>query len=141
DDFDFMVALADEVDARTIIDLGCGTGRLAMHLAIGNRRVIGVDPAPAMIAVARQRQGAEGVEWIVGDASAIATTDVDLVVMTGNVSGYITDDDNWLDVLGCIRKALRPGGWLAFSSRNPADRAWERWGDGLILENGRVHWA
>src|SRR5438132_1657752 len=38
DDFDFMVALADEVDARTIIDLGCGTGRLATYLATGGRR-------------------------------------------------------------------------------------------------------
>jgi SAM-dependent methyltransferase len=138
DDFDFMIALADEVDARTVIDLGCGTGRLATYLATGGRRVIGVDPAPAMIAVARQRQSADRVEWIIGQGSAIATTDADLIVMTGNVSGYIVEDDDWLDVLGCICNALRPGGRLAFSSRNPGHRAWERWGGGASLENGRV---
>jgi len=39
-----------------------------------------------------------------------------------------------------IRNAVRPGGRFAFSSRNPADRAWERWGGGAFLENGRVRW-
>lgn len=140
DDFDFVIALADQVDAKTIIDLGCGTGRLATYLAAGGRRVVGVDPAPAMIAVARQRQGADAVEWIIGNASAIATTDADLVVMTGNVSGYVVDDDEWLGVLGCIRNALQPGGRLIFSSRNPEDRAWGRWAGAPFLENGRVRY-
>lgn len=140
DDFDFMVALADDVDAQTIIDVGCGTGRLARCLATDGRRVIGVDPAPPMIAVARQRPDAERVEWVIGDASAIPISDADLVVMTGNVSGYIVDDDEWLEVLSSIGRALTPGGRLAFSSRNPEDRAWERWGGGAFLEDGRVQY-
>jgi SAM-dependent methyltransferase len=93
-----------------------------------------------MITVARQREGGEKVEWIIGKASAIDTTDADLVVMTGNISGYIDDDAEWLDVLGCLRGALRPGGRLAFSSRNPDTRAWEHWGGGAFLDNGRVRW-
>lgn len=141
EDFDFMVALADEIEARTVIDVGCGTGRLATYLLRDDRRVIGVDPAPAMIAVARRREDAERVEWIVGDASAITTTDGDLVVMTGNISGYIVEDDDWLKVLARVRNSLKPGGRFAFSSRNPEDRAWERWGDGIGLESGRVHVA
>lgn len=141
DDFDFIVALANEIDARTVIDVGCGTGRLATYLLRDDRRVVGVDPAPAMIAVARRREDAERVEWIVGDASAITTTDADLVVMTGNISGYIVEDDDWLKVLALVRNALEPGGRLAFSSRNPEDRAWERWGEGIKLEQGRVHVA
>jgi SAM-dependent methyltransferase len=141
DDFDFMVDLANEVDARTIVDLGCGTGRLATYLAADGRRVIGIDPAPAMIDVARRRQDGERIEWIVGDASAIATTDADLVVMTGNITGYIVDDGDWLAVLQHIRDALRAGGRIAFSSRNAEDRAWERWGEGYTLDNGVVHVA
>lgn len=141
EDFDFMVALADQIDARTVIDVGCGTGRLATYLLRDDRRVVGVDPAPAMIAVARGREGAERVEWIVGDASAITTTGADLVVMTGNISGYVVDDDDWLNVLASVRSALGPGGRLAFSSRNPKDRAWERWGNGIKFEHGRVHVA
>lgn len=140
DDFEFMLTLADEVDARTIVDLGCGTGRLTTSLATGGRRVIGVDPAPAMIAVARERPGAERVEWLIGDVSAIETTDVDLILMTGNISGYIVEDDEWSNVLDRIRAALRQGGRFAFGSRNPDQWGPERWGDRVRLENGRVHW-
>lgn len=52
-DDDFWVELADELGARTIIDLGCGTGQLTRALAVGDRVVIGVDPSPAMLVVAR----------------------------------------------------------------------------------------
>lgn len=140
DDFDFMVALAHEVGAKTIVDLGCGTGMLAVELAAGGRRVFGVDPAPAMIAVARAREGGESVEWIIGTAAEIPSSDVDLVVMTGNISGYILDDRQWSATLVRIHQTLGPDGRLAFSSRNPEDRAWERWGGGAFLADGRVQW-
>lgn len=134
DDFDFMLALASDVDARSIIDLGCGTGRLATCLARDGRRVLGVDPAPAMIEVARRRGGGEHVEWRVGDAKVLGHANADLVVMTGNVSGYIVEDAAWDELLGDVHAALRPGGHLAFGSRNLEARAWERWNhDGMEL--------
>jgi hypothetical protein len=37
------------------------------------------------------------------------------------------DDAAWTATLRHIHAALRPGGTLAFESRNPDDRAWERW--------------
>jgi hypothetical protein len=79
---------------------------LAVELTTGGRRVVGVDPAPAMIAVAHARDGGDSVEWIVGMASDISVTDVDLVVMTGNISGYILDDDQWHTTLAHIHSAL-----------------------------------
>ena len=57
DDTDFYLGLAAALDARTILDLGCGTGLLTRELAVEGRRVIGVDPAPAMLAVARRGGG------------------------------------------------------------------------------------
>ena len=68
DDIDFMVALASEVGARTVVDFGCGTGQLAVALAQRGCRVIAVDPAKAMLDLARERQGSELVEWVWGDA-------------------------------------------------------------------------
>ena len=46
----------------TLVDLGCGTGLLAAAAAGEARRVVGVDPSPAMLEVARHRGGE--VEWV-----------------------------------------------------------------------------
>lgn len=126
-DTEFYLSLASEIDARTIVDLGCGTGLLAVELALDGRRVIGVDPAHGMLGIARRKRGAEQVTWIEGDSSAIGTPDADLVIMTGNVAQVFLGDAAWRATLHDIYRALRPGGVLAFESRNPADRGWERW--------------
>jgi SAM-dependent methyltransferase len=126
-DTEFYLHLAAELDARRIFDLGCGTGLLTRELAVNGREVIGIDPAPAMLVVAHAQPGAERVRWIKGDASALGTPEADLVVMTGNVAQVFLDDDEWDATLQAIYAALRPGGHLAFESRNPDDRAWERW--------------
>jgi SAM-dependent methyltransferase len=126
-DTEFYVQLAAALNARLILDLGCGTGLLTRELAAEDRTVIGVDPAPAMLAYARRQPGAERVQWIEGDSSALGTPAADLVIMTGNVAQVFLEDSDWNQTLADIHAALRPGGHLAFESRNPADRAWERW--------------
>jgi SAM-dependent methyltransferase len=127
DDTDFYVRLAADLGAHQIIDLGCGTGLLTRELAVDGRYVVGVDPAPAMLAVARRQPGADRVQWVEGDSSALGTPGANLVVMTGNVAQVFLDDSEWAATLRAIHAALRPGGHLAFESRYPTDRAWERW--------------
>jgi SAM-dependent methyltransferase len=126
-DADFYTALAAELGAKRIIDLGCGTGLLTRELATPGRELTGIDPSPAMLAFARRQPGAERVQWVQGDASVLGRPEADLLVMTGNVAQVFLDDGEWLSALGTIHAALHPGGRLAFESRNPADRAWERW--------------
>jgi SAM-dependent methyltransferase len=126
-DTDFYIQLAADIDAHRIVDLGCGTGLLTCELASSARQVIGVDPAPAMLAVARHKPGAEKVQWIEGDSRAIGAPEADLVIMTGNVAQIFLEDEAWDATLRDIHAALRPGGYLAFESRNPDDRGWERW--------------
>src|SRR6185312_4638644 len=73
-DTDFYLRLAVTLDARHILDLGCGTGLLTREFAdVEGRFVMGVDPAPAMLAVARRQPGADRVHWVEGDASALGT--------------------------------------------------------------------
>ena len=127
-DLDAYLAMVDEFGARSVLDLGCGTGVFALLLAGRGIEVTGVDPAGASLDVARAKPGADRVTWIHGDASAIAAAvQVDMVTMTANVAQVFVTDADWHATLVAIRGALRPGGWLVFESRDPARRAWGEW--------------
>ncbi|WP_435148182.1 class I SAM-dependent methyltransferase [Micromonospora aurantiaca (nom. illeg.)] len=127
DDLDAYLAIADELDARVVLDLGCGTGNLALLLARHGRTVVGVDPAEASLDVARAKDGADRVRWIHGDATTLPPLRADLAVMTGNVAQVFRTDDDWARTLRGVRAALRPGGHLVFETRRPERRAWEEW--------------
>jgi SAM-dependent methyltransferase len=127
-DLDAYLGMIEEFGARSVLDLGCGTGTFALLLADRGVHVIGVDPAGASLDVARAKPGAERVTWIHGDASAIpASVAVDAVTMTANVAQVFLTDADWLATLVAVREALRPGGRLIFETRDPAARAWEEW--------------
>lgn len=126
-DLDAYVAIVEEFGARRILDIGCGTGVLALMLAARGCDVIGVDPAAASLAVARAKPGADKVRFIDGDATELPPLQVDLATMTGNVAQVFLSDDEWLATLAGIRDALRPGGRVVFESRDPARRVWEQW--------------
>jgi len=127
-DLDAYLAMVEEFGARSVLDLGCGTGVFALLLAARGVDVIGVDPAGASLDVARAKPGAERVAWIHGDASAIPeSVCVDMVTMTANVAQVFVTDEGWQATLRAVYEALRPGGRLVFESRDPARRAWEEW--------------
>lgn len=125
-DHDFYRALADSIDAKRIVDLGCGTGMLTVSLVGPARTVVGVDPSEAMLAFARRRAGASDVEWVAGESRDIPIDAVDLAIMSGNVVQHIPDA-RWKVTLADLRGRMKPGGVLAFESRNPVFREWEQW--------------
>jgi len=126
-DLDPYVAMADEFHARSLVDLGCGTGNLACRLAALGKDVVGIDPAAASLAVARRKPYADRVQWIEGTATSLEGLQVDLMVMTGNVAQVLVTDDEWVATLDACRRALRPGGRLVFEVRDPAREAWKGW--------------
>ncbi len=126
-DLDVYVAIADELGARRVLDVGCGTGSFALLLADRGIEVIGVDPAGGSLDVAQAKPGARRVRWIHGDATALPAMQVDLATMTANVAQAIVDPSDWEATLRGVRDALRPGGHLVFETRDPARRAWEEW--------------
>lgn len=126
-DLDVYESLIEELGARTVLDVGCGTGSLACRLALEGLAVTGVDPALASLEVARGKPGAEKVRWLEGDATSLPPMSCDLAIMTGNVAQVFVDDADWDATLGGIWRALRAGGWLVFEARDPAKRAWEKW--------------
>lgn len=127
DDLDVYVSAAETSNARRVLDIGCGTGSLALRLAAQGLAVTALDPAAGSLDVARRKPGAEQVRWIQGYAVDLPALDVDLVTMTGNVAQAIVDDDDWSLTLTRIHDALRPDGWLVFETRIPARTAWTEW--------------
>ncbi|GIJ81198.1 Methyltransferase domain-containing protein [Micromonospora phaseoli] len=121
------VAIADELGARRVLDVGCGTGCLALLLARSGRTVVGVDPAEASLDVARSKQHATEVIWIHGDVTTVPALDVDLATMTGNVAQVFLTDHDWTRALHRIHAALRPAGHLVFETRRPERRVWQEW--------------
>lgn len=126
-DLDLYRAVAREVGARRVLDVGCGTGTLALLLAGDGLEVTGVDPAGASLDVARAKPGADRVTWWHGDATTLPPLAVDLATMTGNVAQVFLSDDDWSATLRGIRGALAPGGHLVLETRRPGARAWEAW--------------
>jgi SAM-dependent methyltransferase len=126
-DLDVYVAIADEVGARAVLDVGCGTGTFALLLADRGLEVTGVDPARASLDVARSKPGAERVHWVHGDAAALPPLQVDLATMTANVAQAIVDQRDWDGTLHGVFGALRPGGYFVFETRDPAHEAWREW--------------
>ncbi|MFZ0454137.1 MAG: class I SAM-dependent methyltransferase [Ignavibacteriaceae bacterium] len=126
-DTDFYVQFAEDIEAKIIFDLGCGTGLLTRELVRNNRNVIGIDPSSAMLTYAKQQTFADLVLWKKGDASILGSPKADLVLMTGNVVQIFLDDSKWYATLCAIYSALRHEGYIAFESRNPAAKAWENW--------------
>lgn len=124
-DLDTCRALA--ADAGSVLDLGCGTGELALSLA-GGRRVVGVDPATAMLDIARGKPGAAAARFVEGDARTIRLDETfDLIVMTGHAFQVFLTQADQRAVLATIAAHLSPAGRFVFDSRNPAVREWEEW--------------
>jgi len=110
----------DELDLppdAVVVDVGCGTGYALRHASqeLTRGRLIGIDPVPRMIEIARERTlghpHSARIEFRVGYAESMPVEDeaADVVFAFDSV-------DHWQDVnrgLEEIRRILRPGGTLA----------------------------
>lgn len=124
-DFDFCLRFAE--GAGSVLDLGCGTGQLAAALADG-RSVTGVDPAAAMLDIARNRPGGHKVDWVEADAREVQLDRrFDLVLLTGHAFQVFLTSDDQKAVLRTIAHHLAPEARFIFDTRNPAAEEWREW--------------
>ncbi|GAA4826353.1 class I SAM-dependent methyltransferase [Actinomycetospora corticicola] len=93
-----------------VLDAGCGTGRVAIHLAELGHRVVGVDLDASMLDEARR--AAPGLSWHLRDLTALDLGQrFDLVVGAGNIWPFLTPGTH-ARVLARLAAHLRPGGLL-----------------------------
>jgi SAM-dependent methyltransferase len=94
----------------SVLDAGCGTGRVGRELARRGLDVVGVDLDPEMLATARRK--APDVDWRLADlASVDLARSSDAVVMAGNVMIFLTPGSEPAVVANMARH-LPPGGLL-----------------------------
>jgi SAM-dependent methyltransferase len=128
-DLESCAGLAEEV--LSILDLGCGTGVFLARMA-STCNAVGVDPAAAMLEIARNRPGGAGVNWIHADARGLDLgRRFGLVVLTGHAFQVFLTEADQRAVLATIARHLAPHGRFVFDSRNPAVEEWREWMPGI----------
>jgi len=124
---------------RSVLDAGCGTGRVAIELARRGLAVVGVDADPGMLSAARAK--APGLEWILADLSDFdlqgpgGRRRFDAVVMAGNVMIFVVPGTEGA-VLERIAGHVRPGGVVVAGFQLIPDRLTLERYDGLAAAAG-----
>lgn len=126
-DLEAYESIVDEFGARSVLDIGCGTGTFACRLAARGIEVIGLDPAEASLKVAQTKPWSDRVKWIHGNALNLPPLTIDLATMTANVAQVFLTDEEWKETLLAVLAVLRPGGRLVFETRNSKVQAWLKW--------------
>ena len=135
-DIPFYLALARELQAQVVADIGAGTGLLCSRLMEQGHQAIGVEPQATMLSLAQSQPHASDITWIQGTAVDLEDECANLILMTGHVAQYFLDQSAWVDVLLQARRALRPGGHVAFEIRNAAVEEWRGWADEAPRDTG-----
>jgi SAM-dependent methyltransferase len=101
---DFIAAM----DPRSVLDAGCGTGRLAIELDRRGIDVVGVDLDPDLLDLARQK--APNIEWVLADLAKLRLgRTFDVVVMAGNVMLFCRPSERSAVVDSCSRHVVLGG--------------------------------
>lgn len=123
DDAGLWLSFAGRTD-RPVLEVGTGTGRIALELARRGHQVVGIDPSPAMLARARTAAEDEAlyVQFIEGRAIDLALEEghYGLIVIPADVFLYCADGEEQVATLGVLGRALAFNGILAVDLPGPA---------------------
>jgi SAM-dependent methyltransferase len=124
EDIDFYVAQARK-SGGPVVELGVGTGRIALPVAAAGVRVIGIDDSEGMLAVCRARAQAAGVSELMelrpGDLRRPPVVElVPLVTCPFRALLHLESDEERLDTLRAVYRLLRPGGRFVFDVFAPS---------------------
>ncbi len=122
-DVEFFVQLAKEAHEAglPVLELACGTGRVAIPIAREGVRVVGLDRSPAMLGRAREKSiGLSSVRWVEGDMRDFDLPErFGLIFIPFRSFQHLLTVEDQLSCLSCIRRHLAPAGRLAINIFNP----------------------
>ena len=109
------------VEAGRILELACGTGILAIHLARAGHAVVGIDRSPEMIAYARMRgTSVRGVEFAVADMRDVNIAPTfDAVLCLFDSINYLLTLDDLSKTLESVSSMLQTNGVFIFDFNRP----------------------
>jgi ubiquinone/menaquinone biosynthesis C-methylase UbiE len=108
---------------QTLVDLGCGTGNLAIPFAQSGLKVTGIDLSEDMLAVARdksERISGVSIQWVQQDMREWELHEqVDAAVSFCDCLNYILQEDEIVQAFQQTYRGLRPGGLFIFDVHTP----------------------
>lgn len=109
------------IQAGSILELACGTGILAIHLASTGHTVLGLDRSPEMVALAREKgQELGNVDFQVADMRAFnLTSKFDAVICLFDSINYLTEIRDVQTTIASISSVLNHGGLFVFDFNRP----------------------
>ena len=119
---DLVESLLRVSGGSSVLDAGCGTGRVAIELAGRGFSVVGVDADAPMLAAAKSK--APGLSWVEADLAALGAAvpgPFDLVLLAGNVMIFL-EPGTEAATLAALSDRLAPGGLLVAGFSVRADR-------------------
>ena len=122
------VAFVQRFEPSTVLDAGCGTGRVAIELANRGIEVVGTDLDDHMLGVAAEK--APHIEWVAADLADLELSRTfDVVVMAGNIVLFVTPGTEAAVVAGAARHVGSGGALVAGFSlgRGVTADEWEQW--------------
>jgi SAM-dependent methyltransferase len=145
-DYDDDLALYDNFARRgetASLEIGVGTGRVALHLAQQELDVCGLDSSPAMLrrlaAKLAERGLSKRVRAVEGDVRSFELAEhFDLIFCAANTFQHLTTTDDQVAALGSCAKHLTPGGVFVAKLDSPSNVDWSEDVAGLRLSGARV---
>lgn len=145
-DFYRELAAKAKLDGKAVLEVACGTGRVAIRLAQDGVRVIGLDISTSMLEVAREKStGISNVRWVEGDMRSFELDEAfGLVIIPGHALQNINTPEDQIASLRCIKRHLAFDGVLVVHLDHQNDKNLVWLGDlsaekkGVFEEAGEV---
>ena len=108
------LAQATRAISGNVLEIACGTGRVALQLAKMDLKVTGFDLSPESLGIAREKSaGIQNVHWEVGDMRSFNLSQTfGLVIIPGHSFQFMLTPDDQVSCLDCIKRQLSPEGVL-----------------------------